>query len=104
MAYLDWIKQNGTEILKDFLIAFLIIAPTVAVFFQKNAAGAGVLAAVGAAALLLTRLPDISTFELLALKVKLEKQSQQVEVTLNQLQNLLLISCRIWQPLSRGRA
>ena len=46
------------------------------------------LAAVGAAALLLTRLPDISTFELLALKVKLDRQSQQVEVTLQQLQKM----------------
>ncbi len=47
-----------------------------------------VLAAVGAAALLLTRLPDISNFDLFALKVKLERQSQQVEVTLTQLQGM----------------
>jgi hypothetical protein len=68
------------------LLAFLIMAPTIAVFVRKNTAGAGVLAAVGAAALLLTRLPDISDFDLFALKVKMERQSQQVEVTLTQLQ------------------
>jgi hypothetical protein len=70
------------------LIAFLIGAPTAAVFIKKDTAGAAVLAAVGAAALLLTRLPDVSAFELLALKVKLERQSQQVEITLQQLQEM----------------
>lgn len=69
------------------LLAFLIIAPTIAVF-RKHTSGAGVLAAAGAAALLLTRLPDISAFELFSLKIKLEKQSQQVEVTLTQLQKM----------------
>jgi len=85
---IDWISRNWSEIGKGFLLAFLIIVPTIAVFWKKSAAGAGVLAAVGAAALLLTRLPDISTFELLALKVKLDRQSQQVEVTLQQLQKM----------------
>jgi hypothetical protein len=70
------------------LLTFLIVAPTVRIFFWKDSAGASVLAAVGAAALLLTRLPDISTFELLALKVTLEKQTQQVEVTIQQLQKM----------------
>jgi hypothetical protein len=70
------------------LLAFLIMAPTIAVFVRKNTAGAVVLAAAGAVALLLTRLPDISAFELFSLKIKLEKQSQQVEVTLTQLQKM----------------
>jgi hypothetical protein len=70
------------------LLTFLIVAPTARIFFWKDSAGASVLAAVGAAALLLTRLPDISTFELLTLKVKLEKQTQQVEVTIQQLQKI----------------
>jgi len=70
------------------LLVFLIAAPSIAIFVFKNNAGAGVLAAAGAAALLLTRLPDISNFELLGLKAKLERQSKQVEVSLQQLQKL----------------
>jgi hypothetical protein len=81
---IGWIAQHQQAI---FFI-FMIIAPTVAIFTKKGPATAAVLAAVGAAAVLLTRLPDISDFELLALKVKLDRQSQQVEVTLQQLQNL----------------
>lgn len=85
---MDWIMRKSTDIVRACLLAFLIIAPTVTVFAKQGAAGAGVLAAVGAAALLLTRLPDVSSFELLTLKVRLERQSQQVEVTLQQLQKM----------------
>jgi hypothetical protein len=85
---ISWITQNWSDITRDVLFAFLIIAPTIAVFTKKGAPGAGIIAAVAAAALLLTRLPDISEFQLLALTVKLQRQSQQVEVTLQQLQKL----------------
>jgi hypothetical protein len=86
---ISWItQQHSSDIARWLLLAFLIIAPTIAVFTKRGAAGAGVIAAVAAAALLLTRLPDISEFQLLALTVKLERQSQQVEVTLQQLQKL----------------
>jgi hypothetical protein len=85
---ISWITQNWSDIARGGLLAFLILAPTIAVFTKRGAAGAGVIAAVAAAALLLTRLPDISEFQLLALTVKLQKQSQQVEVTLQQLQKL----------------
>jgi hypothetical protein len=76
------------KIIFRLLLAFLMISPTIAVFVNASPAGAGVLAAVGAAAILLTRLADISTFELSPLKVKLERQAQQVEVTLQQLQKM----------------
>jgi hypothetical protein len=85
---ISWITQNWSDITRGVLFAFLIIAPTIAVFTKKGAPGAGIIAAVAAAALLLTRLPDISEFQLLALTVKLQRQSQQVEVTLQQLQKL----------------
>jgi hypothetical protein len=70
------------------LLVFFIVAPSIRIFLSGDVAGASVLAAVGAAGLLLTRLPDISTFELLALKVTLEKQTRQVDVTLKQLQKM----------------
>jgi hypothetical protein len=79
-----WISQHENAL----FLAFLIIAPTLAILLKRGAASAGVLAAAGAAALLLTRLPDISNFELLALKVKLENQSRQVEVSLQALQQM----------------
>jgi hypothetical protein len=79
-----WISQYE----KALFLAFLIIGPTVAILLKRGAASAGVLAAAGAAALLLTRLPDISTFELLALKVRLENQSRQVEVSIKALQKM----------------
>jgi hypothetical protein len=79
-----WISHHEEAI----FLAFLIIAPTVAILLKQGAAAAGVLAAVGAAALLFTRLPDISSFALFGLTAKLEHQSQQVQVTLAQLQNL----------------
>jgi hypothetical protein len=89
---MSWITQNWSDIVKVFLLAFLIIAPTIAVFTNRGAPGAAIIAAVAAAALLLTtRLPDISEFKLLALTVKLQRQSQQIEVTLQQLQRLAIV-------------
>jgi len=81
---IQWLGQHQQGI----FFTFLIVTPTVAILMKRGAAAAGVLAAVGAAAVILTRLPDISDFELLALKVKLDRQSKQVEVTLQQLQSL----------------
>jgi hypothetical protein len=69
------------------LLVFLIIAPTIVIMLRGGAASASVLAAVGVAALLLTRLPDIS-LALFDLTAKLEHQTQQVQVTLAQLRNL----------------
>jgi hypothetical protein len=84
---IGWVVQNAADIVRVSLILFLIIAPTAAVIY-KNAAGAAVLAATGAAALLFTRLPDISALTLFGLSAQLQKQSEQVQVTLTQLQRL----------------
>jgi hypothetical protein len=83
-SIVGWISHHEEAI---FLV-FLITAPTITILLKRGAAAGGVLAAVGAAALLFTRLPDISSFALFGLTAKLEHQSQQVQVTLAQLQNL----------------
>jgi hypothetical protein len=72
------------------LIAFIIIAPAIAIFYSKNLVAASVLLVAGCAAIFFTRLPDISSFELYSLKIKMEAQSKQVEVTLKQLQDMSL--------------
>jgi hypothetical protein len=84
---IGWVVQNAADIVRVILILFLIIAPTAAVIY-KNATGAAVLAATGAAALLFTRLPDISALTLFGLSARLQRQSEQVQVTLTQLQRL----------------
>jgi hypothetical protein len=96
-----WIGQHEEAI----FLAFLIIAPTLAIILRGGAAAASVLAAVGVAALLLTRLPDISSFALFGLTAKLERQSQQVQVTLAQLQNLgsVMGQILIESDAARGR-
>ncbi|MGO8865351.1 MAG: hypothetical protein ACLQME_02510 [Alphaproteobacteria bacterium] len=70
-----------------FLIGFLLVAPTIAVF-RRNTKGAAVLTVVAVSALLLTRLPDVSAFELFGMKAKLDRQTQEVEITVQQLRRL----------------
>jgi hypothetical protein len=96
-----WIGQHEQAI----FLAFLIVAPTLAIILRGGAAAASVLAAVGVAALLLTRLPDISSFALFGLTAKLERQSQQVQVTLAQLQDLgsVMGQILIESDAARGR-
>src|SRR4051812_7723396 len=70
------------------LIAYLIIAPSVVALRYRDAKLALALVLAGAAALVFTRLPDISSFELLGLKTTLERQIGKVEVTLTELKKL----------------
>jgi hypothetical protein len=69
------------------LIAYLIIAPTIAVFLLRKSALALALVVTGATALLLTR-PDISSFGMLGLQATLERQIGKVQVTIEELQKL----------------
>jgi hypothetical protein len=70
------------------LIAYLIIAPTVAVFAFRQPALAFALIVAGATALIFTRLPDISSLKLYGLQATLERQIGKVQVTIEQLQKL----------------
>ena len=69
------------------LIAYLIIAPTVAVFRYRSAKLALALVVPGATGLLLTR-PDISSFGYLGMQATLERQIGKVQVTIEELQKL----------------
>jgi hypothetical protein len=70
------------------LIAYLIVAPTVAVFTFRQPALAFALIVAGATALIFTRLPDISSLKLLGLQATLERQIGKVQVTIEELQKL----------------
>lgn len=70
------------------LIGFLLLAPSAAIFLLRNNAGAAILAGSAAAAIILTRLPDVSGFQLFGLSAKLEQQSKQIDISLDQLQRL----------------
>jgi hypothetical protein len=69
------------------LLTYTVIAPTFAVLFGNNA-GAGVLGAVGAAALVMTRLQDITKFALFGLKAELRKAVREANATTAQLRDL----------------
>jgi hypothetical protein len=79
--------QLADELARYVLLAALIFLPTF-LALRKNNTGAGVVGAAIAAALLFTRLPDISSFRLFGLTATLERQTQQVQVTLAELQDL----------------
>jgi hypothetical protein len=71
------------------LIAYLIVVPTISIFwFKQTAARATVLIVAGATALIFVRLPDISSLKLLGLQATLERQIGKAEVTIEELQKL----------------
>ena len=76
---------QGKDWLERLLLAYLVVAPTTAVCLGANGAAA-ILGSVGAAALLLTRLPDISSLSLFGLRAELKRSVEQVQVTIHQLQ------------------
>jgi hypothetical protein len=80
-------SQYEERIVKYILLTILILLPSVLVFL-KDYKGASIIGAVAAAAILFTRLRDISSFRLLGLAATLERQREQVEITLAQLQGL----------------
>jgi hypothetical protein len=75
-------------------LAFTAILPTTLVVFFRNNAGAGILAAVGVACLLMLRLDDISEFGGFGVKAKMEKTIRDAEVTLEGLRSLSLALSR----------
>ncbi len=72
-----------------FLLGFLVVVPTVAVVFGNNS-GAVILGAIGAAALLLTRLEDITGFKLPRLEAELKQSITEANTTIQQLRELAL--------------
>ena len=89
------------------LIAYLIVAPTVAVFTFRQPALAFALIVAGATALIFTRLPDISSLKLLGLQATLERQIGKVQVTIEELYGSPEISgheCLLSQAAVAGRS
>jgi hypothetical protein len=69
------------------LLMFLIVAPTIAIWYDRNT-GATILASIAIAAILLTRLPDVDEFSSWGIKAKLDKAVQEAEVTIEQMRNM----------------
>jgi len=76
------------ETLLRVLLTLSLVGIPSLLAFRKNNAGAMVAAASITAGVLLTRLPDISSVHMFGLAAELEKQQQQVQVTLDQMQRL----------------
>jgi hypothetical protein len=70
------------------LITYLILVPTVLAFKTERASLTAILVAAGVAALVFTRVSDISSIRLPGLQDTLEQQIGRVQVTIYQLQKL----------------
>lgn len=76
--------NNNSAIVSVLLFAYLLIAPCVALSFNDDRA-AGILATIGIAAIILTRLDDLVSFSALGIKAKLRRKVAEVDKIIDQL-------------------
>jgi hypothetical protein len=86
----QWARRSALVL----LFGFLLFAPLGAVLAHNNA-GAGILAGVGIAAIIMTRLQDLISFSGLGIKAELAKKVAEVDEIIKQLQTISKALARV---------